>query len=357
MMLSRAEQLQKSMTMEPALDGHTAKIFVLKNRQGMRVTLMDIGATWLSCELPINDEMRDVILGVTTMADHLRQTSYLGATIGRFANRISEGKFTIAGEHYQVDTNQGNNTLHGGAIGFDKCRWHAQQINDNALTFTLLSKNGDQGFPGNLQVKVTYQLSEDNKLTIDYWAVTDKACPVNLTNHAYFNLMGDSGQTCLQHQLSIAADQYAPVDEMGIPLGHIKKVAGSSFDFRELKEVGQAFLNCQEQKIVAGYDHPFLINTTHQDGKKVAAKCVSPDKKVTLEIATTHPTLQLYTGNYLAGTPNRSGGMYNNLSGLALETQFLPDAPNHPEWDQPSSILLPDGVYAQQTSYHFTIAD
>ncbi|MFT6985979.1 MAG: aldose 1-epimerase [Psychromonas sp.] len=357
MMLSRAEKLQKSMTIEPAFDGQSANIFVLKNKQGMRVTLMDIGATWLRCEIPVDDEMRDVIIGVTTMAEHLRQTAYLGATIGRFANRLSEGQFNIAGQDYQVDTNQGNNTLHGGTIGFDKCRWDSQQLNNSAVTFTLLSKDGDQGFPGNLQVKVTYQLSEENELLIDYWAVTDKACPVNLTNHAYFNLMGESGQTCLQHQLSIAAEQYAPVNETGIPLGNIKRVAGSSFDFRELKEIGQSFLSCQEQRIMAGYDHPFLLNKTDQGGKEVAAKCVSPDKKVTLEIATTLPALQFYTGNYLAGTPNRSGGTYKNLSALALETQFLPDAPNHPEWDQPSSILLPGEVYAHQTSYHFTIAD
>lgn len=357
MTLNRAEQLQKSMTIDPAFDGQPANIFILKNRQGMCITLMDIGATWLSCDIPVGDEMRDVIIGVSTMAEHLRQKAYLGATIGRFANRISEGKFAIAGKEYQVDTNQGNNTLHGGTTGFDKCRWHSQQINNQCVTFTLISKDGDQGFPGNLQVKVTYQLSEDNKLSINYWAVTDKACPVSLTNHAYFNLMGESGQSCLQHQLFIAAEQYLPINEMGIPSGHIKRVADSSFDFRALKEIGQAFLSCQEQKIVAGYDHAFLINKAYQDGEKTVAKCVSPDKKVTLEIKTTQPALQLYTGNYLDGTPNRSGGTYNNLSALALETQFLPDAPNHPEWDQPSSILLPGEVYAHQTSYLFTIAD
>ncbi|ABM03782.1 aldose 1-epimerase [Psychromonas ingrahamii 37] len=357
MTLSRAEQLQKSMSIDPAFDGQPAKIFVLKNRLGMCITLMDIGATWLSCEIPVGDQMRDVILGVTTMNDHLRQKAYLGATIGRFANRLSGGQFKIAGQHYQVDKNQGNNTLHGGVTGFDKCRWHAQQLNNQCVTFTLLSKDGDQGFPGNLDVKVTYHLSDDNELSIDYWAVTDKACPVSLTNHAYFNLMGESGQCCLQHQLFIAAEHYLPVNNTGIPIGHIKPVAGSRFDFSALKEISQDFLSCQDQKIVGGYDHSFLINKAHQDGSKVAAKCVSPDKKVTLEIKTTQPALQLYTGNYLGGTPNRSGGTYKNRSALALETQFLPDAPNHPEWDQPSSILLPGEVYAHQTSYRFTVAD
>ncbi|MFQ3175053.1 MAG: aldose 1-epimerase [Psychromonas sp.] len=357
MTLSRAEQLQKSMTIDPAFDGQPANLFVLKNRLGMRITLMDIGATWLSCEIPVGDQMRDVIIGVSTMPEHLRQTAYLGATIGRFANRLSDGQFEISGQHYQLDTNQGDNTLHGGEIGFDKCRWHAQQLHDQCVTFTLLSKDGDQGFPGNLKVKVTYRLSDDNQLSIDYWAVTDKACPLSLTNHAYFNLMGESEQSCLQHRLFIAAEQYLPVNETGIPIGHMKRVAGSSFDFRALKKIGQDFLSCQDQKIVGGYDHAFLINKTHQDGRKVAARCVSPDKKVTLEIKTTQPALQLYTGNYLGGTPNRSGGAYKNLSALALETQFLPDAPNHPEWDQPSSILLPDEVYAHQTSYLFTVAD
>lgn len=358
MNISRAELLQKSMCSEPAFDGRPATVFVLENGQGMSLTFMDIGATWLSCEIPVDGEMRELLLGVNSMADHQRQSVYLGATVGRFANRIANGQFAIAGQGYQLACNQHGNTLHGGPVGFDKLRWRAEQVNKQQLRFTLISKDGDQGFPGNLQVQVSYQLSDSNKVTIEYNAVTDQACPVSLTNHAYFNLMGaESGSDCLQHQLMIAAQQYLPVNQAGIPLGHFKAVENTGFDFRKLKEIGRDFLSCSEQKMAAGYDHAFLLNKAYQDAKEVVAKCISADHKVTLELATTLPAIQLYTGNYLQGTPNRNGGQYQNYSGLALETQLLPDAPNHPEWPQPCPILMAGEEYRQQTCYQFIVND
>lgn len=353
-----ADTLFETMTQEMAFDGHPAKLVKLKNKNGMSVTFMDIGATWLSCEIPVGSEVRDVLLGVKTMRDHQRQSVYLGATVGRFANRISNGQFTIAGQYYQVSTNQKGNTLHGGPDGFDKRRWHIVLQSENSVCFTLISSDADQGFPGNLQVQVCYQLSETNELTIKYKASTDKACPINLTNHAYFNLMGaESAQDCLQHQLMIAADQYLPVNEAGIPIGHFNTVQETSFDFRELKTIGRDFQCCAEQKTAAGYDHSFLLNKAHQDGKKVAVRCISPDKKVTLEVTTTKPAVQLYSGNYLMGTPNRMGGEYLNHCAFALETQFLPDSPNHPEWDQPCCIFKAGERYVYQTSYQFIIND
>ncbi|WP_028863812.1 galactose-1-epimerase [Psychromonas aquimarina] len=356
MTLNRAEQLQKSMTLEAALDGLPAKIFVLKNAQGMRVSLMDIGATWLSCEIPVGKEVRDVILGVNNMSDHRIQEAYMGATVGRFANRIAQGKFNIAGQDFQTGINQAGNTLHGGPAGFDQYRWAAEQKSDQQISFSMCSKDGDQGFPGNLQVTVNYCLNENNELSIEYLAETDKDCPVNLTNHAYFNLMGaESEHDCLQHQLMIEADLYLPVNESGIPLGHFNAVKHSSFDFSEAKAVGRDLLSCAEQKKTAGYDHSFLLKDSHQDGESIAAQCISPDKKVTMNVKTTKPAIQLYTGNFLSGTPNRQGGQYQNHSALALETQFLPDSPNHPEWEQPCPILAAGEAYSHRTCYQFVI--
>ncbi|MCG6200691.1 galactose-1-epimerase [Psychromonas antarctica] len=351
------QRLQKSMLTEPALDGQPAKLFVLKNKQGMCVTLMDIGATWLSCEIPVATQMREMLLGVSSMADHLRQRVYFGATVGRFANRIARGQFAIDGKVYQVQTNQGGNTLHGGPQGFDQRRWNAIQHDQNSVSFSLSSPDGDQGFPGNLQVRINYQLSEDNTLTLNYQAITDKACPVNLTNHAYFNLMGSDAPSCLDSQLMIQADHYLATDKNGIPKGDFCTVQGSSFDFTELKTIGRDLMSEPDQHLAAGYDHSFLIKKSAQNGCDIVAKSISADGKVVLNVRTTKPALQLYSGNYLAGAPRRNGGEYQNYAGFALETQFLPDAPNHPEWDQPSPILAAGEQYHYQTSYQFEIQD
>lgn len=362
MMLSRAKCLQKSMVTEPALDGKPAQVFILSNKHGMQIALMDVGATWLSCELPIDNVLRDVILGANTMADHKVQDAYFGATVGRYANRIKNGQFSIAEDRYQITTNQGQNTLHGGVVAFDKMRWSSEQHSEQEIAFSLVSDHGDQGFPGTLQVKVTYHLSDENGLTIHYQAITDKACPVNLTNHAYFNLNGsEAGQDCLTHQMRINADQYVPSDEAGIPTGNFKSVDKTSFDFRAYKEIGRDFLTDSAQKLAAGYDHSFIINprsSTIINGtsslmNERAVEVVSPDKKVKLTVCTTKPAVHLYTGNYLAGLNNRTGGQYQNQAGFALETQFLADAPNHHEWLQPNSILEAGDLYEHKTRFSF----
>ena len=349
------DSLFETMTETAAFDGQLAKLIKLKNTRGMSITLMDIGATWLSCILCINGKPREVVLGVTSMSDFQKQSVYLGATVGRYANRIALGQFAINGEYFQLDTNQTGNTLHGGSIGFDKRRWNIVEQTENSVLFSLISEAGDQGFPGQLEVSVLYQLTDQNQVIIRYQARTDKATPVNLTNHAYFNLDGaESGSDCKQHLLYLNADNYLPIDKVGIPLGELASVTDTSFDFRQRKLIKQDFLVDAQQQSAKGYDHAYLLNDNCQNGA-CAAQVYSADKQLSLKVFTDKPAIQLYTGNWLAGTPNRSGGEYQDYAGLALETQFLPDSPNHCNWPQPSSILDPKDKYSYQTIYEFTV--
>lgn len=348
--------LNQTMTEQAAFDGQPAQLVALSNRAGMSVTFMDIGATWLSCQLPLaSGERREVLLGVRTMQNFERQASYMGVTVGRYANRIANGLFSIDGVAYQVSVNQAGNCLHGGAQGFDKRRWSIESQSSDEVTFTLESPDGDQGFPGNLRIQVAYHLSDDNRLTIRYSAITDAATPVNLTNHAYFNLMGaESGHDCLQHKLVLNAPCYLPTNEVGIPLGALRTVCASSFDFNTEKTLGERLLHDEQQQQAKGYDHSYLFERERDVSLPVA--CVtSPDERIRLSVSTNKPAMQLYTGNWLAGTPNRSGCQYQDYAGLALETQFLPDSPNHPDWPQPSCILRPGEVYQYFTRYHFSL--
>lgn len=348
------EPLSITMTQQAAFDGAPANVVELKNNTGMSVTFMDIGATWLSCRLPLaNGELREVLLGVGTMGSFMQQQGYMGVTVGRYANRIANGLFEVNGEVFQVSTNQAGNCLHGGEEGFDKRRWKIESHSNQQVTFSLLSEDGDQGFPGNLEVQVTYMLTDDNQVSIAYFAKTDKATPVNLTNHAYFNLLGSEADLdCRSHRLTISAEQYLPTNEAGIPLGTLQDVKGTGFDFRNEKSVSEHFLQDEQQIAAKGYDHSYLFDV-HRDVAKPVALVVSPDKKVHMSVVTNKPAMQLYTGNWLAGAPNRRGGEYQDYAGLALETQFLPDSPNHAEWAQPSCILEPEQEYRFCTTYQF----
>lgn len=347
------DTLFETMTEEPAFDGQPAKLVKLQNQNGMSVTFMDIGATWLSCILPIEEELREVLLGVSTMADFKKHTTYMGTTVGRYANRIAMGQFEITGQHYQLKTNQAGNTLHGGPEGFDKRRWEIVEQSNDSVCFALVSDDGDQGFPGTLSVLVCYQLTDDNQVMISYKATTDKSTPINLTNHAYFNLSGaESGTDCKGYTLCINADNYLPTTDTGLPLGELASVEGNSFDFRQPKVIIQDFLADAQQKAAKGYDHSFFLNSGCKQGE-CAAEVTTADKRITLKVFTDKPAMQLYTGNWLAGTPNRSGGEYQDYAGIALETQFLPDSPNHPEWPQESCLLKPDEEYRYQTRYQF----
>ncbi len=347
--------LELTMGKSEAYDGLPAKVITLTNRIGMQVAFMDIGATWLSCLVPVQERKREVLLGVTNMTDFDKQSSYMGVTVGRYANRIANGQFEVDDKAYQVLTNQAGNALHGGPNGFDKRRWQVEAQSETHVVFTLNSEDGDQGFPGNLTVSVRYEITDDNDVTIRYFAQTDKATVVNLTNHGYFNLLGaESGFDCLDHILSVNSAQYLPTTEVGIPLGELESVDGTGFDFREPKVISQQFMQDEQQVPARGFDHSYLLNTDTQSGT-CAATVTSPDSLITLKLYTDKPAMQLYTGNWLEGTPNRQDGEYVAHAGVALETQFLPDSPNHPEWPQPSCILQPSEEYSFYTRYQFVV--
>ncbi|CNL03438.1 aldose 1-epimerase [Yersinia mollaretii] len=336
-----------------APDGQPFELTELHNKSGMSVTLMDWGATWLSAILPLQGgEKRELLLGCQTPADYLHQGAYLGATVGRYANRIANAQIKVEGETIQLIPNQGPHQLHGGPDGFHARRW--QKVNQDAkqVTYQLHSPEGDQGFPGNLTAEVRYLLTEDNRLEIHYQAQVDKTCPVNLTNHAYFNLDGE-GRDVRAHRLQLFADRYLPVDSDGIPTSGLANVEKTGMDFRQPKTLARDFLQDRCQQRVKGYDHAYLLHRTCGATESPAAHLWSSDNRVQMSVYTTAPALQLYSGNFLGGTPSRNGGTYASYTGVALESEFLPDSPNHPEWPQPDCWLKPGKTYRATTVYHF----
>lgn len=349
-----AHPLFESMTKQSAYDGQPAQLIELTNARGVSIVLMDIGATWLSCRLPLAcGEQREVLLGVGAMADFECQQSYMGVTVGRYANRIANGLFDLEGQQVQLVTNQAGNSLHGGVTGFDKLRWEIVDQTAQRVTFSFQSPDGDQGFPGNLSVSVTYQLDNAGNFSIEYLAHTDKATPINLTNHAYFNLNGAGSELDARHHtLNVCSDYYLPTSDVGIPLGELESVSGTGFDFRVAKSITQDLLQDEQQQAAKGYDHSYWFEP-NRDRTLPVASLVSEDSLVTMRVLTDKPAMQLYTGNWLAGTPARDGEEYADYAGVALETQFLPDSPNHPEWQQPSCILYPEQEYRYKTTYQF----
>lgn len=338
----------------PALapDGLAYRLITLRNGAGMVVTLMDWGATLLSARVPMPDgSVREMLLGCNTPQRYVEQTAYLGASVGRYANRIAKSRFTLDGQSYSLLPSQGENQLHGGPEGFDKRRWRIVRKNDSEALLSLTSPDGDQGYPGNLNASALFRLTEDNRISIEYRATVDKPCPVNLTNHAYFNLNGVQSDV-RDHQLQLLADAYLPVDETGIPYQELKAVEGTSFDFRQPKTIADDFLQDDDQRKVKGYDHAFLLQAKG-DVSQPAAHLWSADKKLQMSVYTTAPALQFYSGNYLEGTPAREQGEYSAYQGLALESEFLPDSPNHPEYLQPDATLRPGEEYVSVTEYQF----
>lgn len=335
-------------------DGLPATLICLTNNKGLDIVVMDIGATWLRCQLALTaDKSRNVLLGAGNMADFYRQNAYMGSTIGRYANRIAQGSFFIDDNLYQVSKNQQEHCLHGGEQGFDKRRWRIEDKSSNKVVFSLISADGDQGFPGKLTVFVSYEVTADSCVVIDYRASTDKATVVNLTNHAYFNLLGENSNTdCLGHYLSIDAAQYVPTDAKGIPQGGLALVQDSGFDFNKSKAITTHFMKDKQQQAAKGYDHCFVFDS-HRNKEKPVASLLSPDNLIRLNLFTDKPAMQLYTGNWLAGTANSSGGQYQDYSGIALETQFIPDSPNQFSEFQPSCILRPEQLYQYSTRYQF----
>ncbi len=337
-----------------APDGLPFNIISLRNANGTVLDVMDWGATWLSCHFPLADgEVRNVVLGCAKPEDYLRQKAFLGATVGRYANRIANATLNNHGHPIALVANQDQHQLHGGPNSFDKRRWKILNQSLQQVTLHITSEDGDCGFPGNLVAEVSYTLTDDNRVEICYRAKVDRSCPINFTNHAYFNLEGEAAGDVRNHKLQIFADTYLPVDTAGIPTAGLTRVDGSGMDFRQPKRVMQDFLQDHDQQLVSGYDHAFLLKPECHSGEKPAAILWSPDNKVQLTVYTDKPAVQFYSGNFLAGAVSHHGE-YENFAGLALESEFLPDSPNHPEWPQPDCWLKPEDEYRSTTVYQLT---
>lgn len=306
-----------------APDGQPYRISELRNARGMVVRFMDWGVTWLSAQIPMADgALREALLSCGSPERYLEQEAYLGATVGRYANRIRNAYLDSIG--CQLKSNQGPHQLHGGPEGFSHRRWHCVSHTAETLVYRLHSADGDQGFPGNLDVELTLTLNDDNRLDFHFSAKSDALTPLSLTNHAYFNLDGVQGDI-RAHQLALKASYFQPVDSDGLPDGECLSVAQTSFDFRSPKSLAQDFLSDRFQQVTGGYDHAFILDT-HAPEQPVAT-LTSQDGRLALELFSREPTLQVYTGNYLAGTPSPQGE-YQNYQGIALEPGYSPDAAN-----------------------------
>ncbi|WP_442915269.1 aldose epimerase family protein [Maribacter sp. PR1] len=338
-------------------DGEKVTMFSLKNVGGIEVDIITYGGRITSLRTPDSEgNMENVVLGFDDLVQYEKDNPFFGALIGRYGNRIAKGKFSIGEEAYTLAQNNGENSLHGGLKGFDKQVWDAKtEEGDNSasLILTYLSKDMEEGFPGNLSTTVTYTLHEDNSLDVLYEATTDKATVVNLTQHAYFNLSGDFSNTILDHVVEIDADAYLPVDSGLIPTGELRPVEGTPFDFREPKTVGQDISEENEQlKLGGGYDHCWVLNDQQAGFRKVAS-AYHPGTGRFLEVSTDEPGIQFYTGNFLDGTlPAPNNGTYAKRSGLCLETQHYPDSPNQEEF--PAVVLNPGEKYATKTTFKLT---
>jgi aldose 1-epimerase len=324
----------------------------------MEVRTMPYGAALVSIRVPDrNGKADDVVLGFDALDDYVTKNRFFGVVAGRYANRIAKGRFTLDGTTYTLATNNGVNHLHGGVKGFDKVVWNAEPFARDGragVVYSHTSPDGDQGYPGALNVRVTYTLSPSNALTVDYEATTDKATPINLTQHTYFNLSGEGSGDVLGHELTIDADRFTPVDDTLIPTGELAPVAGTPFDFRQPTAVGARIgVDHPQLKAGNGYDHNFVLNRpAGSTDLQHAARIVDPKSGRTLDVSTTEPGVQFYSGNGLTGAvAGKSGHVYQRRAGLCLETQHFPDSPN--ELQFPSTILRPSGRFQSKTVFAF----
>jgi aldose 1-epimerase len=336
-------------------DGQHVSVFTLTNRQGMQVKVLDFGAIISEIHVPDRDgRFADVVLGFDRLAPYLHNSAFLGAVIGRFGNRIAEGRFSLDGKDYQLAVNNPPNHLHGGNQGFHQVIWQAAPFTrDDAvgITFTRSSPHGEDGYPGKLDVTVVYELDNDNALSLRYHAVTDQATPVNLTNHSYFNLAGHGD--ILGHELSINADRYLPVDAGSIPTGELADVSGTPFDLRQSTVIGSSIALPHEQlRIGRGYDHNFVLNQQPGHRLNLAATVRDPVSGRVMQVYTQEPGLQFYSGNFLDGSQQGKQGAIRYRGALCLETQHFPDSPNQPHF--PNTILRPGEVYQTETVYRFS---
>jgi aldose 1-epimerase len=334
-------------------DGKAVELYTLTNPRA-QVKIMTYGGIIVSLRVPDRDgKLGDVVLGYNNLDGYLKSSPYFGSITGRYANRIAKGKFSLNGRDYTLAKNNDENHLHGGLKGFDKVVWEAKELkvkNGVGVALSYLSKDGEEGYPGNLAVTVAYTLTDDNGLRIDYTATTDKPTVVNLTNHSYFNLAGVG--SILDHQIMINADRFTPVDATLIPTGELRSVKGTPMDFTKPAAIGARINQDDEQlKLGRGYDHNFVLNGG--DGKlKLAARVFEPTSGRVLEVYTTEPGVQFYTGNFLDGSITGKGGqVYQQRYGFCLESQHFPDSPNQPKF--PSTVLKPGQKYTSTTIYKF----
>lgn len=356
MVASASAQVAPPRPFGKTLDGTKVDEFTLKNAQGMIVKLTNYGAAITEITVPDkNGKFDNVTLGFDKVEDYTSDANqHFGATTGRVANRISRGKFKVDGKEYQVAINNGKNHLHGGTKkSLDRVVWTVKPSSkEQKIEFTYSSPDGEEGFPGKLDVKVTYELTDKGELVINYEAVTDKATPVNLTNHAYFNLAGAGSKTVLDHELMVNADKYTVADDELIPTGKIEPVAGTPLDFRQMKRIG-ADIEKLDKTGAKGYDHCFVLNKRSPGERAFAAKLRDPASGRVLTVSTDQPGVQLYTGNFLTDKKGRDGKAYVKRSGLCLETFALTNSMNTPAF--PDVILRPGQTYRQVCVYAFSV--
>jgi aldose 1-epimerase len=336
------------------IGGKEAQLYILKNTAGMQVAITNYGAYLLGAWVPDKKgDLTSVILGFEDIDGLLKQRNYYGATVGRYANRIGGGKFTLEEKEYNLTINNGPNSLHGGIDNFSSRVWDAAQLDHQTLILELLSEDMNEGYPGNLDVKVTYTLTDDNAIKIAYEATTDQTTIINLTNHSYFNLNGEGNGDILDHIIQIAADNYTPIDATLIPTGEIASVKNTPFDFTKPETVGKRINADDEQiKFGNGYDHNVVLN---DHALTTPVTTVVGDKSgIKMEVFTDQPGMQFYTGNFMSGANTQRSGVNDKArTGFALETQHFPDSPNKPHF--PSVVLKPGEVYRTQTTYKFSV--
>lgn len=342
---------------EKEIDGKKTGLYLLENANGIKVYFTNYGARVVSLLTPDrNGECADIVLGFDNIESYLKDKMYLGCIVGRYANRIKEGKFTLDGEEYNLFLNDGPNTLHGGEKGFDKRIWDTKQ-EGNTLIFSYLSPDGEEGYPGNLEIKKIYTLTDENELKMEYEAETDKATIVNLSHHSYFNLKGEGDTTILDHYFLGNADYFTPVDNTLIPTGEIRPVANTPFDFTKGKQIGRDIgIENEQLAFGLGYDHNWVLNKDSANTLTLAVKLWEETTGRVMEVYTTEPAFQFYSGNFMDGSvTGKLGKPYKYRAALAIEPQHYPDSPNHPDF--PSTVLIRGEKYRQLSILKFSIME
>ncbi len=340
------------------VDGKATDLFVLTNSHKVQAAFTNYGARWVSFLMPDKaGVLTDVVLGYDALEGYAADDAYYGATVGRYANRIARGRFNLEGKEYTLAINNKPNHLHGGLKGFSNVVWDVVQNDERSVTFSYGAKDGEEGYPGNLQVRVTYTLTDENEIRAEFEAQTDQATVINLTNHAYFNLNGQGCGSILDHILVINADYYTPIDESSIPYGTLDAVTGTPFDFRQPATIGDRIKADDIQlKHGSGYDHNFVLNKEGDEELTLAAAAIGDQSHIRLEVLTTEPGMQLYTGNFMKGNHRLKGGLPDEKRGaFCLETQHFPDSPNQPNF--PSTVLLPGNTFRSTTVFRFSVEE